>query len=203
MTPSNGPGRTCQARTGPAGLRQRSWAGLTEPARPVLWHSGGLATSCPQQEDHDQGSAHSRPTGILRGSVGSPGLPARLAHASVQSEDRQSAEQESVRRLLSAGEVARAFGVSRGWVYDHAVELGAIPLGDGPRPRLRFDLHKVQSALDCRAKRLGILESPPEPKRRRREPRPSGDTVELLRVGTRTTVRGLVSRLPAGGRNRR
>jgi hypothetical protein len=42
-------------------------------------------------------------------------------------------------RLLTAAEVARWWGVERSWVYQHALRLGVIRLGDGPRPRLRFD----------------------------------------------------------------
>jgi hypothetical protein len=43
------------------------------------------------------------------------------------------------RRLLSAAEVSEWWGVERSWVYEHAGELGAIRLGKGRRPRLRFD----------------------------------------------------------------
>jgi hypothetical protein len=38
---------------------------------------------------------------------------------------------------LLAAEVAQA-RVTRAWVYAHAEELGAIRLGSGPKPRLRF-----------------------------------------------------------------
>jgi hypothetical protein len=41
--------------------------------------------------------------------------------------------------LLTAEEVAARLGVERSWVYAHARELGVVRLGDGPRPRLRFD----------------------------------------------------------------
>ena len=41
--------------------------------------------------------------------------------------------------LLSAAQVATRLGVERNWVYDHAEELGVVRLGEGPRPRLRFD----------------------------------------------------------------
>src|SRR4051812_1515497 len=44
---------------------------------------------------------------------------------------------------LKASDVAERFGVSRSWVYDHAAELGAVRLGDGQRPRLRFDARRV------------------------------------------------------------
>jgi predicted DNA-binding transcriptional regulator AlpA len=39
---------------------------------------------------------------------------------------------------LSANEVAKRLRVSREWVYEHAEELGASRIGNGPRPRLRF-----------------------------------------------------------------
>jgi hypothetical protein len=50
-------------------------------------------------------------------------------------------------RLLSAAEVSRWWGVHRGWVYEHAQELGAIKIGDGERPRLRFDPERVARRL--------------------------------------------------------
>ena len=43
------------------------------------------------------------------------------------------------RALVDAAELARLFGIERSWVYSHAIELGVVKLGDGPKPRLRFD----------------------------------------------------------------
>ena len=43
------------------------------------------------------------------------------------------------RELVDAAELARRFGIERSWVYSHAIELGAVKLGGGPKPRLRFD----------------------------------------------------------------
>lgn len=43
------------------------------------------------------------------------------------------------RELVDATELARRFGIERSWVYTHAIELGAVKLGNGKRPRLRFD----------------------------------------------------------------
>jgi hypothetical protein len=51
------------------------------------------------------------------------------------------------RRLLTAQQVAERFNVDRGWVYAHADELGVIRLGEGPRPRLRFDAAVVARLL--------------------------------------------------------
>jgi len=56
--------------------------------------------------------------------------------------------------LLTASQVAAAFNVTRGWVYAHADELGAIRLGDGPRPRLRFDPAMVTRRLQARRGRI-------------------------------------------------
>lgn len=50
-------------------------------------------------------------------------------------------------RLLTAQEVAVRFNVDRSWVYAHANELGVIRLGNGPRPRLRFDAAVVARQL--------------------------------------------------------
>jgi hypothetical protein len=50
-------------------------------------------------------------------------------------------------RLLSAEEVARWWGVSRRWVYEHASDLGVRRLGAGLRPRLRFDPDEVSARL--------------------------------------------------------
>ncbi|MHB1467610.1 MAG: hypothetical protein ACYCX7_00445 [Solirubrobacteraceae bacterium] len=55
--------------------------------------------------------------------------------------------------LLSASELASRYRLHRGWVYEHADELGAIRIGNGSRPRLRFDAEHV-------ARYLRIPESP-------------------------------------------
>lgn len=54
---------------------------------------------------------------------------------------------ESTAELVDAAEIARQFGVSRDFVYDHADDLGAVRLGNSPKARLRFDPAKVGRAL--------------------------------------------------------
>lgn len=49
--------------------------------------------------------------------------------------------------LLSAAQVSDWWGVERGWVYQHADQLGAIRLGTGRRPRLRFDPEHVRRTM--------------------------------------------------------
>jgi hypothetical protein len=39
---------------------------------------------------------------------------------------------------LTAGQLATRLGVTAQWVYDHQNELGAVKLGSGRKPRLRF-----------------------------------------------------------------
>lgn len=65
--------------------------------------------------------------------------------------------------LVDAAEIARRFGVSRDYVYEHADKLGAIRLSDGPRARLRFDPERVADALNS--------PSPTESTPRRAKPR--------------------------------
>lgn len=52
--------------------------------------------------------------------------------------------------LLTAAQVAERFSVDRSWIYSHADELGAMRLGEGRKPRLRFDAERVAAALRSR-----------------------------------------------------
>lgn len=53
-----------------------------------------------------------------------------------------------LRALLDANDVAQRLSVTPGWVRRHATELGAIRLGDGPRPRLRFRPERIEHAMN-------------------------------------------------------
>ena len=100
---------------------------------------------------------------------------------------------QGVTALLDAAELASVLGVSRGWVYEHATELGAITLGDGPKARLRFDPALAARAMDAH-RRMGrgpVEPSPPRTAPRRRRPR---QDVELLPV-YEPKARGLCSRV--------
>jgi hypothetical protein len=48
--------------------------------------------------------------------------------------------------LVDAATVAGELGVSRDTVYAHAEELGGVQIGDGERPRWRFDLERARAA---------------------------------------------------------
>ena len=61
--------------------------------------------------------------------------------------------------LLSAAQLATRLGVERSWVYDHAEELGVVRIGEGPRPRLRFD-PAVISERTVRRRRSGGSRTP-------------------------------------------
>ena len=50
--------------------------------------------------------------------------------------------------LVDASALARRLGVSRATVYEHSAELGAIEVGGGKRPRLRFDPEKAVERMD-------------------------------------------------------
>ena len=83
--------------------------------------------------------------------------------------------------LVDAAEVARVLGVSRAVVYKRAAELGAVQVGGGPRPRLRFDAAKAVAAFE-RSKRSQVPEPPaPGVSRRRRKPA-KGTTAPLLPI---------------------
>jgi hypothetical protein len=80
--------------------------------------------------------------------------------------------QASAPELVDTAEIARRFGVSRDFVYDHAEDLGAVRLGNGPKARLRFDPAKVGRALQKPPKK-------PTPQPRRRRTRPSSSLLPV------------------------
>jgi hypothetical protein len=55
--------------------------------------------------------------------------------------------------LVDARELADELAVSLDYVYAHAVELGGMRLGSGPKARIRFDLDRVRQALEARGQR--------------------------------------------------
>src|SRR3954453_9750588 len=63
--------------------------------------------------------------------------------------------------LLTARDVAARFGVSRAWVYEHLEELGAIRLGAGKRPRLRFNARVVLERLESQDAEPASTPAPP------------------------------------------
>jgi hypothetical protein len=68
----------------------------------------------------------------------------RAAHRVVQLLDHPGPR---AHQLLDPKELARELSVSVDYVYAHAVDLGAMRLGDGPKARLRFDLRTAQTAM--------------------------------------------------------
>ena len=93
--------------------------------------------------------------------------------------------------LLSAGDVAVRLGVRRGWVYDHADELGVVRLGDGPRPRLRFDPDALAECVRrSRMWRGGARQGPVPSVRTAAAPGPSSSSVPLLPIKPPTRARG-------------
>lgn len=104
-------------------------------------------------------------------------LAARIVELLAHRLAPQPSSSQRSRGLLSAAQVSEWCGVSRGWVYTHAAELGAVRIGDGERPRLRFDPDLVVERLD---------RPPPTPSpgaqtrtRARRSPRIRGDSRRL------------------------
>ncbi len=93
-------------------------------------------------------------------------------------------EKRSLQRseLVDAAELARRFGIERSWVYSHAIELGAVKLGSGAKPRLRFDPQIAARVL----RRVGDKSAADPPARSgKRAGQPSeggGSEVQLLPI---------------------
>lgn len=79
-------------------------------------------------------------------------------------------------RYVDTATLARILDASEDWVRDHAAELGGLRLGDGPTGALRFEVARVQTALERR--RVRSLR--PSPRRSRPGPRRKVRGVELL-----------------------
>jgi len=104
--------------------------------------------------------------------------PVQLAPESIEALAQRIVELELASeavQFIDATEVAHRFGVSRDWVYAHAKELGAIRVGEGSRPRLRFDLKKVRE-------RFGSLAGSREPQRKNGSAVRRRRDVELLPI---------------------
>lgn len=85
---------------------------------------------------------------------------------------RATAGESTSSSLVDAAELARLLGVDRSWIYAHADELGAVRLGTGAKPRLRFDVEVAKAAHGCRASAPADAElGPPSPARARRRAR--------------------------------
>jgi hypothetical protein len=86
--------------------------------------------------------------------------------------------------LVDAAVVGCKIGMSAAWVREHGAELGGQRMGDGPRPRWRFDLEQARRAWAARS--AGKRPSAPQPLRqnvsRRRRSSASGSAVDLLPV---------------------
>ena len=88
--------------------------------------------------------------------------------------------------LIDARKLAAMLSVKRGWVYDHAEQLGAKRIGSGQRPRLRFDAEQAVRAAAALGADLEnapadaavtLYDNPPQPPRRcrpRKKKAPSG-----------------------------
>jgi hypothetical protein len=102
--------------------------------------------------------------------------------------ERMGSPASPVGELVDAAEIARRFGLTAATVRARADEFGVIRLGDGPRPRLRFDPDRVAAALGS-DDRLHREKAPPAPdvpgeptiRRRRRRAR-TGTGVRLLPI---------------------
>ncbi len=86
------------------------------------------------------------------------------------------------RELVDAAELARRFGIERTWVYSHAIELGAVKLGSGAKPRLRFD-PEVAARILRRAGEESAADPPTRSGERAGQPRGSGKLLPIRGQG--------------------
>lgn len=140
----------------------RQTGGLNPRFCPVPAHYGGGRQSRGREDGcagpgraRDSVPMHRR-TALPRGGQDAGGvsvtiLSIHLDGASVEAIARRVVEltssEQGGEEWIDAAQVARRFSLSRDYVYEHADELGAVRLGDGPRARLRFDVQAVRGWL--------------------------------------------------------
>jgi hypothetical protein len=81
--------------------------------------------------------------------------------------------------LIDTRETARRLGVSADYVREHADELGAVRLGGGPKPRLRFDPTTIAEQLKPLPKATPIQEPSPPRRRSRSATQPRGELLPI------------------------
>jgi hypothetical protein len=85
------------------------------------------------------------------------------------------------RELVDAAELARRLGIERSWVYSHAIELGAVKLGTGAKPRLRFD-PEIAARVLRKVDGQPAADPPARSGKRASQPQGSKGRVELLPI---------------------
>ena len=98
-----------------------------------------------QMDRHGGPSPHQRRLTLDRGDI--EAIAERAARRVVQLLGRT---EPGSFQLLEPKQLAEALNVSLDYIYAHAADLGAMRLGDGPKARLRFDLHTAQTAMRSR-----------------------------------------------------
>jgi hypothetical protein len=97
---------------------------------------------------------------------------------------------------MTTKELARHLKLNPAWVYEHADELGAIRTSNGPKARIRFDLHTATQAL--KEHQRHTTPTPATRPRRKPTPRPAPYTVDAPLLQIRgpypRSVRGCLGR---------
>jgi hypothetical protein len=85
-------------------------------------------------------------------------------------------ERPAARQLVDATGLAEVLGIARSTVYEHADELGAFRMGDGPRAAVRFDPERALAAWTARdrSERSEATDLPPVRASGRRRRRAAG-----------------------------
>ena len=110
-----------------------------------------------------------------------------------QQHNQQQAQTREPTGMLTVSELAQHLHLHRAWVYEHADELGAIRVGNGPKARIRFDLHTAKGALQRQQAGRGPAPAPPKPRTPRRpQPSPYNSDAPLLESRPRQ-IRGVRS----------
>jgi hypothetical protein len=64
-----------------------------------------------------------------------------------QQQNQQHAEAREPVGMVTVAQLAAYYKLNPAWVYEHANELGAIRIGNGPKARIRIDFQTAKAAI--------------------------------------------------------
>jgi hypothetical protein len=106
----------------------------------------------------------------------------RVAQLLRHTQQRERADATVQTGWMTVKELAAHLKLNPAWVYEHAEELGAIRVGDGPKARLRFDLRTATQALKRHQRQEPVSAPTPHPRRAPKRPEPYAADAPLLKI---------------------
>jgi hypothetical protein len=132
-------------------VSRRGYCRCARPNRRIDANNIAYCATCEEQIDPDAGAirviARAFDRGVRLAPESVDTVARRIADLLRASHELQGGPEPRDTGLVSAEEVGRRYGKSARWARENKVLFEAVPLGKGTRPRLGFDLERVEEVL--------------------------------------------------------